>query len=87
MENDELFEARDAGLDAEGIRLVARRQLAGSIVVLAGFAVIAALLAMRPAAHEGAAVAVRQSPPIQQPLFVAPPGRRLAAGPGAIELP
>ena len=69
----------ETGLCAEEIRLVARRQLTGSIVVIALLACLGAVLAMMPAGHDGVATAAARSAPISAPQFAAPNSKRVAA--------
>jgi hypothetical protein len=90
MKSDEPFGGRDAPLGAslDEIPSVARRQLAGSLVVAALIAAAAALMAVRPVHNDIAALAPRKSAAIHPPSFVAPPAQHMvSAKQGGIELP
>ena len=75
-----LVERGMAGIDlsVSGIQAVARRQLVGSIVVTIFVSIVACLVAAAPA-HETATAPAQYSPRVQQPIFVTPPGRNIAA--------
>jgi hypothetical protein len=73
------YDEEETSLCAEEIRLVARRQLTGSIVVVASLAWLGAVVAMMPAGRDGAAAAAARSAPITAPQFAAPNTKRVAA--------
>jgi hypothetical protein len=67
-----------SGLTADEIRLVARRQLVGSIFATVVIAAAAGLMALRPV-HPDAAVAASQKIILAQPSFVTSQGQRVAS--------
>ena len=78
MANVEYFDDEGAALSDGEIQSVARRQLIGSLVVVAVIAAVAALTAFRPVHFDIAGIAPQKSAAIQQPSFVTPPGQRVA---------
>jgi hypothetical protein len=75
------------GLSVSMVQSVARRQLVGSIVVLAIIGVFAALTALRPAHTASVAAAAHGFPTVQQPVLETPASDRLAAVKRHTELP
>ena len=73
------YDREETGLCAEEIRLVARRQLTGSIVVIALLTWLGAVLAMMPAGPGGVAAASARSTPIPAAQLAAPGTKRVAA--------
>lgn len=67
------------GLSVGEVQSVARRQLAGSIVVAIMIAAVAGLTALKPASQDRADVGLLRSAAVQQPSFVTEPGQRVAA--------
>jgi hypothetical protein len=80
-------EVPGTGLTVSTLQSVARRQLVGSVVVLAVIAVFAAFTALRPV-HTASVAAVNHSfPSVQQPTMETPASDRLAAAKHQTELP
>jgi hypothetical protein len=81
MENVDRFEDDETPAspgDAE-FQSVIRRQLVGSLIAAAVIAVVAGLIAVRPARVSTAEIASNRSPTVQQPSFVVPPEGHVAA--------
>jgi hypothetical protein len=74
-------------LSVEGIRAVARRQLAGSIVVALLIAGVAGLSATRPSRDLAAAPSRQIFPVVRQPTFSTPLEHNLAAVKRTKEIP
>jgi len=60
------------GLSVSGLQSVARRQLVGSIVVLAMIAVVSALIALQPVHNEATNASAHSFAVVLQPTFVTP---------------
>jgi hypothetical protein len=60
------------GLSVSGLQSVARRQLVGSIVVLAMIAVVSALMALQPVHSEATNAPAHNFALVLQPTFVTP---------------
>jgi hypothetical protein len=81
MEHVELFDNYGVAFDlaVDEIQSVARRQLVGSFVVAVVTAVAAAFMALTPVHYDAAVATAHNIAVTQQPVFVAPPGRRVAS--------
>lgn len=89
MEEFDRFDDETAsGLTDAEIRWVARRQLVGSLVVVAMIAAAASVIMVTPTPRETVEIAPHKIAMIQKPSFATPPGQRVAAvARGDIELP
>ncbi|HLW92551.1 MAG TPA: hypothetical protein VKS78_14800 [Roseiarcus sp.] len=85
LAQDDVIEG--VGITVGAMQGVARRQLAGSIVVAMLVAAVAAMTTMSSARHETGYATARYAPVVQQPTFVASPDRVVAAAKRQTELP
>jgi hypothetical protein len=80
-------EVPGTGLTVSSLQSVARRQLIGSVVVLAVIAIFAAFTALRPPHTASVAAVSRPFPSVEQPILETPASDRLAAVKHQSELP
>jgi hypothetical protein len=75
------------GITVGAMQAVARRQLAGSVVVAIIVAAFAVMAALRPGHYDAAYTTARALPGVQQPILVTPSDHVVAAAKRGVEVP